>query len=447
MFRDKTRIALFGVILVLMSTACNPGTIAYFLSPNKMIESKIALSFIFGVRVFLLLAGLAAIFFYRKIELPMLQRVVTNFALMIGSIFLTMVVIEIYLRIAYPNANIPTNRKHDPLFQYHEVFGWQFSPNTIRHSPRPLPKGSTIRINSAGVRRKDDIAIAKPKGGKRIVVLGDSFTSNIDVEEHDIFTSRLCRMLPPNFVVLNFGVNGYGPTQEYLLLRDKAMAYKPDLVIMVIFIGNDFCDVTGYKDWAQNYRRPYARLSKKGDIVFNNIPVSKVQPPARAIIDLEGSRLVNFIGNRLYPSTGAITEPEEVRMFKKQYSRETAQAFLIMNKILELTNNYCKQNGAEFLVVIAPTVAQVNNTYWLDIKKKYQLQDEDYDLFLPNSILTEACHGMNIPILDLTPTLRMHSEKVENIYYPYDWHWNARGNFIIASAIYEYLASTKLLKE
>ena len=38
---------------------------------------------------------------------------------------------------------------------------------------------------------------------------------------------------------LNFGVDGYGTTQELVTLREKVWAYQPDIVVLAIFLGND----------------------------------------------------------------------------------------------------------------------------------------------------------------------------------------------------------------
>ena len=56
-----------------------------------------------------------------------------------------------------------------------------------------------------------------------------------------------CRTAPPGwhgegrprFEVLNLGVAGYGTAQELLTLREEALAYDPDLVLLAVYTGND----------------------------------------------------------------------------------------------------------------------------------------------------------------------------------------------------------------
>ena len=39
--------------------------------------------------------------------------------------------------------------------------------------------------------------------------------------------------------VLNFGCDGYGTAQEFILLRDRVWRYAPDVVVLAVFTGND----------------------------------------------------------------------------------------------------------------------------------------------------------------------------------------------------------------
>ena len=51
-----------------------------------------------------------------------------------------------------------------------------------------------------------------------------------------------CGRLPPGIEhveVLDFGVSGYGTAQELLTLRDHALAFDPDVVVLVFYAGND----------------------------------------------------------------------------------------------------------------------------------------------------------------------------------------------------------------
>ena len=52
--------------------------------------------------------------------------------------------------------------------------------------------------------------------------------------------SALADLLAPRGVeVLNLGVGGYGTAQQLLTLEEDGLRYRPDLVVLGFFLGND----------------------------------------------------------------------------------------------------------------------------------------------------------------------------------------------------------------
>ena len=58
--------------------------------------------------------------------------------------------------------------------------------------------------------------------GRLIGVFGDSFTENRRISDEFTFTSLLDEILKPGYLVLNFGIDGYGLDQSYL----KYLAFR-----------------------------------------------------------------------------------------------------------------------------------------------------------------------------------------------------------------------------
>lgn len=136
------------------------------------------------------------------------------------------------------------------MFDYDPDLGWRFMPN---HSGSIVYSGEArhyITTNAWGFRDNP------PPAGhiRRILVLGDSFVINVSVRDNEVFTEVMERALKGT-AVLNFGVNGYGQVQEYLLLQQWLDKVNPHLVILLIYIRNDFQDNMG-AEWL--YPRPFA---------------------------------------------------------------------------------------------------------------------------------------------------------------------------------------------
>lgn len=93
--------------------------------------------------------------------------------------------------------------------------------------------------------RNPPVAVPRPPGIYRILVVGDSVAFGWGVAEADAFPQRLGRALQGHhrqdgrsYEVINGGSPGWGLYEEYLWLRDSGMAFEPDLVLHCI-INND----------------------------------------------------------------------------------------------------------------------------------------------------------------------------------------------------------------
>ena len=94
--------------------------------------------------------------------------------------------------------------------------------------------------------RGAEVAIPKPPGRFRVVVIGDSVTLGWGVADDETFSARLERLLHERFPhrdldVVNLGVGGYDTRQEVTLLARNVSRLEPDLVL-VGFYSNDVPD-------------------------------------------------------------------------------------------------------------------------------------------------------------------------------------------------------------
>jgi len=137
----------------------------------------------------------------------------------------------------------------------------QISRATVRRSDNPrlrfeLRPGGVARaeveyrVNALGL-RGPETTIEKPEGVRRIAVLGDSIAFGYWVRDEQGFARQLEGLLQAagaggRVEVLNFGVPGYNLEQEIETARSKALAFSPDLVV-VLFCLNDLEAVFSYE--------------------------------------------------------------------------------------------------------------------------------------------------------------------------------------------------------
>jgi lysophospholipase L1-like esterase len=102
-----------------------------------------------------------------------------------------------------------------------------------------------LRTNSQGIRSDDEEEYDSPLE-TRIVVHGDSLTFGVGVENEDTFVHRTERRLRQRFDavdVLNLGVSGHGPDQQYLLFQEEGRRYSPRICVIAVCLTNDLDEV------------------------------------------------------------------------------------------------------------------------------------------------------------------------------------------------------------
>lgn len=123
-----------------------------------------------------------------------------------------------------------------------EELGFEMKPNLDR-----LFKKVPFRTNSAGM-RDQEYALDKPPDTFRVAVIGDSYSIPSGVTIEDAYHSRVESSLNAagqndgssrRYEFLNFSVGGYQLPKYLAMLRERALEYSPDL-ILIGFSTNDY---------------------------------------------------------------------------------------------------------------------------------------------------------------------------------------------------------------
>src|SRR5262249_21134530 len=150
-------------------------------------------------------------------ERHVVRKVLANTALVVAAVVVGIGLVELGLRvvgISYPD-----------FYAFDPDIGPVHAPNM--RGWFTMEGRSYVSINSDGLRDREH-TVAKPKDTIRIATLGDSFTEAFQIPAEDAYWSVLQRRLEAcprlhgkHVEVLNFGVGGYGATQEYLTLKHR----------------------------------------------------------------------------------------------------------------------------------------------------------------------------------------------------------------------------------
>ena len=347
-----------------------------------------------------------------------------------------MVIIEVLLRFFAPQI-----QHHDGLFQANEHLGWSFVANSRSSIVYPDEVNQIITINEQGFRDTDfDLITAS----KKIMVLGDSFVSNISVDDGEVFTEVMEAQLE-NTTVMNFGVNGFGQVQELLLLEKWAPQIQPDLIIQMVYLRNDFKDNVKADNWL--YPKPTAQINLDNKIAIVAAPEDAIAKAVKKQQNkglLERAHLYHFvrrrIGNIRAMKDGKNTKfkPPEVDICAIQPTEDVQIQFHVLQQLLVKTQEKAEAMDIPIVFVIAPSIGQVQDVSWETITA-YDTTIE-LERSLPNTRLMEFAKQNDLQMLDLLPMLREANTEENLLYNQFEQHWTARGNALVAQAILEFIS-------
>lgn len=130
-----------------------------------------------------------------------------------------------------------------PTSRYDPRLGWMNLPSSAGVLSWPdSDRSMRLTTNRQGFRFPRDFQIERTRP-HRLAIVGDSQVFGFVVGDDEHLGAILDRELS-DVETYPFGVPGYGPTQEMLILDEHVLPYRPDLVIAVLFLENDLNDET-----------------------------------------------------------------------------------------------------------------------------------------------------------------------------------------------------------
>jgi lysophospholipase L1-like esterase len=272
-----------------------------------------------------------------------------------------------------------------------------------------------------------------------IVALGDSVTFGQTVKDEEAWPALLARSLPQSRVI-NLGLIGAGLQQYLRVYETFGVKLRPKLVLVGLFIRNDFWDDGLFDEWQAsgaggNYMfwRDGGEPRKKGEDLIADVKDSlrasysfiwlrHVRNTLRGWLlstiktfrCADGSQLVLLPGDFIEKTLGATPERRE---------------FQVALGALKRIHAIAAENGARMLVILQPSKEEV----YLPL-----LGAAILDAAGP---LRQALERSGIDYLDLTPGFRERARTEEKLFQEVDGHPNARGYALIAELVHAHLKS------
>jgi hypothetical protein len=368
-----------------------------------------------------------------------------NLALLFSSLLFVLIVLEITVRLLEPRE----------VMRYFfmspdSVVDHKFTPGAIGHYKTP-EFDVIYKINSLGLRDRE-IALEKPSGTKRILMLGDSFTEGDGVEQHETFSSLLQRKLdslslPQQWEVINAGVGSYSPLLEYLYLVREGVKLKPDLVILNFDISDVYDDIT----YSQRARVDDHGVPLGVGPESERVPENRLTALLIGIKDFakEHLRLYNFIRLRidryLEGARHTMNTSGDVRVDKYAFLRPTYipndSDWALSHRYLLLIRDTVIARGADFWVTVYPYGLQVGEHEWHSGRQYWGFLPDTLYSTAPQQAMETFCIRNNITVLNLCEDFLKEHRSVASLYLDYNGHWRPAGHTVVARRLFQAIQS------
>jgi hypothetical protein len=290
----------------------------------------------------------------------------------------------------------------------------------------------------------------------RILGLGDSFARNLTWTKknyHDILEQDFVKAGETHIEVVNAGMENTGPGYYWHILKKYGDSFKPNLVLVGFFVGNDFEDMDfrfaslgpygiidyvnpGEKIWrflrfsnwwlyqfVQKQIIIFHENRSKYEEVKHDIVKKEATFSNKTFFDIQKTRLWIF------------EKKERDHLKRKFYSN--VQVFLNFKK-------WCDARNVELVITIFPDQLQVDTQLLNEISTIYNLAPNSIDLSFPNQLVAQFLEQNHIHCLDMLPEFVKQSRST-TLYRINDTHWNEEGNKLAAETILSFLRQHQMV--
>jgi hypothetical protein len=308
------------------------------------------------------------------------------------------------------------------FYQFDAQMGFWGIPNLEREVSYDVrPEDSFLVKHNKDGNRDSDTGLEINE--KSIVCLGGSHTWGSGVQQELCYTERLADRTGRR--VINMGHCSLGLDQVCLAILQKVGKYRPDVIIVEQY---PWAVHRVLNNYVNGYVRPYFYLDSRQELRLQKVSSLAKYKIFRKMIGSYYSFRKEFreyqSGIELKQGYDPLADP----IFLYWKARQYDSMYCLIDKILSVMRDHCRQNGIKLLFGLGAIQQQFG--------ERSQSELVDYDL--PRNRLIELLEKNKIAYVDMTAKMiESHSEQDPVIFA--DGHINTKGHDVFAQVLYDSL--------
>lgn len=321
-------------------------------------------------------------------------------------LFITIVLFELFLRYS------PFSRGVSPVVYDKDIGMWHkkdFNGSLIKECYK-----SEYSFDKFGIIKNDYFY---DKNKKDVILLGDSQVEALMVNNENIIHNSLYKELGGKYNVLNYGLSGTGPSQQYEILKHKVNLLNVDTIIHFVFLENDLNDGDPANFTSESRPKVYMR--------FNDLENYEIIKPKDYDIK---ERIRDFLGNfELYSYL-----KRSVYYFTHLSQNKEKKDENYISNSYELENEEYKwKQLLGSLYQIKLLTKDLNIKYKIVVFSTYEF-NENYST--KREKLEKFFYTHDISNINIVPFIKTLSENQE-LSFKCDGHWNKNTHKALAKYI------------
>ena len=347
------------------------------------------------------------------------------------SLLVSLGAIEGFLR--YQDHKIAQSDQMEPgLVRFDPELGWRLTPHWSG-SHQHYDFNVDYHIDYTGLRADPQESDARP----RVAVLGDSFTFGLGVADTETFVSLLNadEETPASYV--NLGVPGYSTDQEYLLLKQIGKSIAPDVVLVVVYLGNDLFDNQLSFPMQADHAKPFFRLDQNNGLMLENSPVAPDSKPASA----RATSLSSIVLGDEKPASPLLTQTlgwlhiaRRLGLFQQQgtvpeavFEERFDSAIRLFLALVSALHDASYEIGADLTIVLLPGSSFINHPDSLSAQ---------YQEYLRKRLVVKLEVDNGISVIDLATRMQAApKDDIKQWYFPNESHLTPQGHRHVAQVL------------
>ena len=237
-----------------------------------------------------------------------------------------------------------------------------------------------------------------------------------------------------HYRVINGGVQGYGPIEEQLYFKSIVGDVRPDLVLPIVFVGNDAEEAVRSK--------PKLEPTPRGNAVAASL-VTRLRRLVRRSMVLQIVRL------RLLPITErispALAPPEPpLQSYAAHPAPRIAEGLAITRQAIDDITRGAEAAGARTAIVLMPARFQVDDGDYGRLVDIVAASGGELIRDAATERFAQALDPLGLPQLDVLPALRA-ALPGPDLFYQETVHLTPRGHEVVADALARFIDDRQLL--